>query len=82
MKNIDRMLITAKRELLYRQQFYLGMIERGNDDNYFAHADFWDGSSLERRTSVHPTLAAAIQYMEDLAQQSVNDDPQILIDDI
>lgn len=86
MKQIDRLLIEAKRIAGYTgQELTLAMVERCGD-SWAAMAHLWSrvsGHSPTVETTTHSTLDAAVEHVHALAEKYPNSrDVVIIIDDI
>ncbi len=86
MKQIDRLLIEAKKIAGYSgKELTLAMIER-NGDSWTATAHLWDrvqGHIPTLETATHATEEAAVEYISTMAERYPNSrDVTIIIDDI
>lgn len=86
MKQIDRLLIEAKKAAGYRgKELTIAMIER-KDDSWTATAHLWDrvhGHSPTVEISTHATDEAAMEYINALAEKYPNSrNVTVIIDDI
>lgn len=86
MKQIDRLLIEAKKIAGYRgKELTLAMIER-NGDSWTATAHLWDrvqGHIPTLETATHATMGAAVEHIHAIAEKYPNSrDVPIIVDDI